>query len=54
MRKISVTLYFFLFLSVVQEEMSFKDLDLSITNLVLSKIYDKRDDFNFESKFPIS
>ena len=31
------------------------DLNLSITNdIVSSKIYDKRDDFNFEIVFPIS
>ena len=39
-------------------EASFLDLDLPITNsIILSKIYDKWDDCNFEivnSKFPIS
>ena len=37
-------------------ETPFLDLNLSITNgIVSSKIYDKRDDFNFRnSKFPIS
>ena len=34
-------------------EAPFLDLNLSITNgIVSSKIYDKRDDFNFENKFP--
>ena len=37
-------------------EAPFLDLDLSITNVIVSsKIYDKQDDSNFEkSKFPIS
>ena len=36
-------------------EAPFLDLNLSITNgIVSSKIYDKRDDFNFEIVFPIS
>ena len=37
-------------------EAPFLDLNLSITNgIACSKIYDKRDDFNFgNSKFPIS
>ena len=37
-------------------EAPFLDLNLSITNgIVSSKIYDKRDDFNFENcKFPLS
>ena len=36
-------------------ETPFLDLDLSITNgIVLTKIYDKRDDFNFEKvNFPL-